>query len=132
MVEDTEALQPKAQYDLAAHAESLSKVVSTDSRLSSLSFSALRRYYLRQEPYEVVLHVRICAGGAGRPAFLPRLNFFPNSTVLHPSPARKLYPYEQPGFLNNGLKTTLQVVSTLMGYISGTIRLMAVSARFSA
>lgn len=33
--------------------------------------AAFWRYYLRQEPYEVVPHVRICAGGAGRPAFLP-------------------------------------------------------------
>lgn len=30
------------------------------------------RHYLRQEPYEVIPHVRICAGGAGQPAFLPR------------------------------------------------------------
>jgi len=31
-----------------------------------------RRYHLRQEPYAVVPHVRICGGGAGQPAFLPR------------------------------------------------------------
>ena len=30
------------------------------------------RYNLRQEPYAVVPHVRICAGGAGQPASLPR------------------------------------------------------------
>jgi 2'-5' RNA ligase len=32
------------------------------------------RHNSRQEPYAVVPHVRICAGGAGKPAFLPRLN----------------------------------------------------------
>jgi len=30
------------------------------------------RYNLRQEPYAVVPHVRIWAGGAGQPASLPR------------------------------------------------------------
>ena len=46
-----------------------------------IAYSALERVrqavervasYLRQEPYEVVPHVRICAGGAGQPASLPR------------------------------------------------------------
>ena len=27
---------------------------------------------MRQEPYEVIPQVRICAGGAGQPAFLPQ------------------------------------------------------------
>ena len=40
--------------------------------LPSLSFSAFWRHYPRQEPYAVVPHVRICAGGVGQPAFLPR------------------------------------------------------------
>ena len=30
------------------------------------------RYHPRQEPYGVILRVRICAGGAGQPASLPR------------------------------------------------------------
>ena len=30
------------------------------------------RHDLRQEPYAVMPHVRICAGGAGQPAFLPQ------------------------------------------------------------
>ena len=30
------------------------------------------RHDLRQEPYAVVPHVRICAGGAGQPASLPQ------------------------------------------------------------
>ena len=30
------------------------------------------RYDLRQESYEVIPHVRLCAGGAGQPASLPR------------------------------------------------------------
>jgi len=33
------------------------------------------RYYLRQEPGALVAHAGICAGGAGWPAFLPRLAF---------------------------------------------------------
>ena len=32
------------------------------------------RHDLRQEPYAVVPHVRICAGGAGQPASLPQPN----------------------------------------------------------
>ena len=52
-------------------------MVSTGSRLPSISFSALWRYYLRQEPYEGVPHVRI-AGGA-RVTDIPtatQFNFF--------------------------------------------------------
>ena len=30
------------------------------------------RHDLRQEPYAVMPHVRICAGGAGQPALLPQ------------------------------------------------------------
>ena len=29
------------------------------------------RYDLRQEPYEVIPHVRICTGDVGQPTFLP-------------------------------------------------------------
>jgi len=36
------------------------------------TFSAPSRHHLRQEPYEVIPQVRICAGGAGQPASLPR------------------------------------------------------------
>ena len=32
----------------------------------------MMRHDLRQEPYAVMPHVRICAGGAGQPAFLPQ------------------------------------------------------------
>jgi len=39
---------------------------------ASLPLAATVRQDLRQEPYEVIRHVRICAGGAGQPAFLPR------------------------------------------------------------
>jgi hypothetical protein len=34
------------------------------------------RQNLRQEPYEVIPHVRICAGGVGQPTFLPRPGYF--------------------------------------------------------
>jgi hypothetical protein len=44
--------------------------------LPSLSFRALWRYQLRQEPSALVAHAGICAGGAGKPAFLPRHKFF--------------------------------------------------------
>jgi len=40
--------------------------------LSFLSLGALRSCYLKQEPYELIPHVWICAGGAGRLPFLPR------------------------------------------------------------
>ena len=40
--------------------------------LPPLPFTALRRYYLRQEPGALIAHAGICAGGAGQPAFLPR------------------------------------------------------------
>jgi len=40
--------------------------------LSPVSFGAIWRYYLRQEPGAVIPHAGICAGGAGQPAFLPR------------------------------------------------------------
>ena len=36
---------------------------STSLRMSSLSVATFRRHYLRQEPYAVVPHIRICAGG---------------------------------------------------------------------
>jgi hypothetical protein len=38
--------------------------------------SLFSRYHPKQEPYEVIPQVRICAGGAGQPAFLPRPIFF--------------------------------------------------------
>ena len=34
-----------------------------------------RPSYPREEPYEVVLHVRICAGGGPKGPFLPRFQF---------------------------------------------------------
>ena len=46
---------------------------ASDSYLSSLSVCALRTFDLRQEPDMGNLYVRICAGGAERSAFLPRL-----------------------------------------------------------
>ncbi len=59
MAEGAEASQSEAPLDLG-----------TDETphpwgpcLSSLPFSSLWRYYLRQEPYEVIPQVRICAGG---------------------------------------------------------------------
>ena len=44
----------------------------TDPNLSPLSFPPRARYYLRQEPDEAILQVRICAGGAEQSASLPR------------------------------------------------------------
>jgi hypothetical protein len=40
--------------------------------LSPMAGAATWRHHLRQEPGAVVPHAGICAGGAGRPAFLPR------------------------------------------------------------
>ena len=38
---------------------------SRTSALSALERVRVTRHYLRQEPFEVIPHVRICAGGAG-------------------------------------------------------------------
>ena len=38
-------------------------MVPAGSNLSSLSAGASARYHLRQGPYEIIPHVRICAGG---------------------------------------------------------------------
>jgi hypothetical protein len=40
-------------------------MASAGSHLSPLSLGALWRYYLRQEPDAVMLHVRFCGGGYG-------------------------------------------------------------------
>jgi len=59
------APHPKAQADLGPDAAIDCQVDPTSPCLPPISFSALRRHYLRQEPYEVIPHVRIWAGGAG-------------------------------------------------------------------
>ncbi len=41
------------------------------------------RHDLRQEPYAVVPHVRICAGGGGQPPSLPRP---PKRIFIYPYP----------------------------------------------
>ena len=64
--------KPQTQIGLGSDETPHGQVASSCPCLSSLPFSASWRHYLRQEPYAVVPHVRICAGGAGQPASLPR------------------------------------------------------------
>ena len=50
----------------------LSGYVGQQGGVSSFSLEMPWRHHPRQEPYEVILHVRIRAGGAGQLASLPR------------------------------------------------------------
>jgi hypothetical protein len=45
--------------------------------------SGFMRHDLRQEPYAVTLHVRICAGGGGQPPSLPRPRNGKNAAQTH-------------------------------------------------
>ena len=57
--------QSKAPSELGSDETPYQQVASNRLCLPSSSFSSFWRHYLRQEPYEVIPHVRICAGGAG-------------------------------------------------------------------
>jgi len=59
-------------HQLASHARSGLPAPAVPAHLSSVSTRAPRRCDPRWEPDAVAPHVRICAGGAGRPASLPR------------------------------------------------------------
>ena len=65
MVEGLKTPKPETPPDLGSDETPHGQVASPCPCLPSLSFGALWRHYLRQEPYAVVPHVRICAGGAG-------------------------------------------------------------------
>jgi len=60
-----EAPQSKAPSELGPHETPGRLLDSICPYLSPLPIGAFRRYHLRQEPDEVIPHVRICAGGAG-------------------------------------------------------------------
>ncbi len=77
MDEGSETPQPKAQPEVGSDEASDSQVASARPSLSPLSSSPLRRHNLRQEPGAVVPHAGICAGGAGKLAFLPRRRLLP-------------------------------------------------------
>ena len=70
---DAETTQSETPADLGPDAPPGGPVDTFTDDLSSLPVAAVCRSDLRQEPYEVVPHVRIRAGGAGQPASLPRL-----------------------------------------------------------
>ena len=57
--------------DLQSALARIRQAAAADRRHVSLSEPAFVRYDLRQEPYEVVPHVRICAGGAGIKTSVP-------------------------------------------------------------
>jgi hypothetical protein len=62
MAENFETPKPKAQPYLGTHKASDKTMDSQCPCLSPTSFGAFWRYYLRQEPDEVVPQGRICAG----------------------------------------------------------------------
>jgi hypothetical protein len=63
--ESSAATQSKAQADVEADGAIDCQMDSAIPYLPSLSPGSFWRYYLRQEPHELAVHVRICAGGAG-------------------------------------------------------------------
>ncbi len=65
VVEGSQAPKPQTQTDLGSDETPHGQMAPSCSCLSSLPFSASWRHLLRQEPYAVVPHVRICAEGAG-------------------------------------------------------------------
>ena len=64
--------QSAAEARLGSTAADLRPMDSSPSYSSSLSRYALRRSYPREEPYAVIPHVRICAGGDQRWSSLPQ------------------------------------------------------------
>src|SRR5439155_19253781 len=82
--------QPAPANQLAAHAAPGLPVATIPAHLPSVPARAPRRRYPRQEPDAVVPHVRICAGGAGRPASLPRKDWGGDSRGLEGTPGEGL------------------------------------------
>ena len=74
VVSDSSQAEPKTSAQLEAHVQAFQSMVAESSYRTSISVETLVRQYLRQEPSALVAHAGICAGGAGRPAFLPRPN----------------------------------------------------------
>ena len=67
LVASAQTAQPEKSSALGADGAPSCAVASAYSHLSSLSVGTLWRYYLRQEPDAVILHVRIRGGGYGQP-----------------------------------------------------------------
>ena len=69
------------------------------------------RHYLRQEPGAVVPHAGICAGGAGKPASLPRPFFFPfrrSSIGLISAITEWLYSTDQQQWLRGSVSGSVE------------------------
>ena len=72
MVESIKAPESKPPPELGSDEANDRRMASATPNYSSLSSTALWRYDPRQEPGALAAHAGICAGRAGRPAFLPR------------------------------------------------------------
>ena len=90
LVSDAPPKEPEDPNQLGAHGTYYQAVAPLSENPTSLSRATTARPYPRQEPSAVVPHARICAGGAGRPAFLPRFAPF-NSEVITSNSKRKFY-----------------------------------------
>ena len=64
--------KPEGLRDLGPNGPNREAMVASRHDPSPLLVCALRRQDPRQEPSALVAHARICAGGAGQPAPLPR------------------------------------------------------------
>jgi hypothetical protein len=71
VVESIKAPESKPPPELGSDEANDRRIASATPNYSSLSSTALWRYDPRQEPGALAAHAGICAGGAGRPAFLP-------------------------------------------------------------
>ena len=69
---DASAPQPTVIYELGEDAPSRRSILPADQDPTSDALSPLRRQNPREEPGALAAHAGICAGGAGRPASLPR------------------------------------------------------------
>jgi len=72
VVEGSQTPKPQTSIGLGSNETPHGQVAPPCPYLPSLSFGTLWRHHLRQEPSAVAPHARICAGGAGQPASLPR------------------------------------------------------------
>jgi len=80
----------KTPADLGAHASTCRALPTSRPHHAPLSQCATPPQHLRQEPSALVLHARICAGGAGQPASLPRwivVSVARNTAPIPPAPS---------------------------------------------
>src|ERR1700759_5711481 len=85
--------QPKRLKEMGADESAGGRLASKTENPPSLAKSAVRRQYLREEPYAGKPHVRICAGGAQQWASLPRRSDTRGATSTSPG-----YRCAHPGY----------------------------------